>query len=110
MLAHATAAPTPLFQIRSRIGSINKRGTSDDRDPESSDRDRCRRRHRQSYGAGLARGRHPGSPIVSLWMLAASAREQGNATELLTIATDLTDDRAEKPRAELGEAALMVRT
>jgi len=43
-------------------------------------------------------------------MLAASAREQGNATELLTIATDLTDDRAEKPRAELGEAALMVRT
>ena len=27
-------------------------------------------------------------------MLAASAREQGNATELLTIATDLTDDAA----------------
>ena len=38
--------------------------------------------------AGVDRDREP------LEMLAASAREQGNATELLTIATDLTDDAA----------------
>src|SRR5246127_2448831 len=38
--------------------------------------------------AGVDRDREP------LEMLAASAREQGNATELLTIATDLTDDSA----------------
>ena len=38
--------------------------------------------------AGVDRDREP------LEMLAASVREQGNAAELLTIATDLTDDAA----------------
>jgi NADP-dependent 3-hydroxy acid dehydrogenase YdfG len=54
--------------------------------------------------AGVDRDREP------LETLAASAREQGNAAELLTIATDLTDDAAADAIARLTAASLSAST
>ena len=89
----------------------------DERNPTSSDRDRCGGWHRQAITrgllavgikvAGVDRDREP------LEALAASAGEQGKGDDFLTVQTDLTNDSAadeitKATRARFGRIGILV--